>query len=175
MRVPIGAAVLGALLGFGGVARGEGTPAAAPSPSAPSPAVPAAPAAPAGPAAKPSPPPAPAKPVVETIDKNQVVAILGRPVFGAEKQQIGTLADVLVDGTGQPQAAVLDIGGFMGLGQRIIAVHWNLLHFTPSDQKAPITLSLTLDQIKAMPEYKGIENKPAPIVVRSDVKPTPAH
>ncbi len=112
---------------------------------------------------------------MEPIDKDQVVAILGRPVAGPEKQQIGTLADVLVDGTGQPQAAVLDIGGFMGLGARTIAVHWNLLHFTPADPKAPITLSLTLDQIKAMPEYKGIESKPAPVVVRSDVKPAPAH
>ena len=134
------------------------------------------------PAPKPAPPPSPkpaakpeAKPAVEAVDKDQVVAILGRPVTGPGKQQIGTLIDVLVDGTGQPQAAVLDIGGFMGVGSRSIAVHWNLLHFTPADPKAPITLTLSLDQIKAMPEYKGMENKPAPVVVRSDVKPAPAH
>lgn len=159
MRALIGAALLGALLGLGGAALAETAPAAPPAPEAKS-----------GP-----PPSTAATPAVEPVDKHQVVAILGRPVFGAEKQQIGTLADVLVDGTGQPQAAVLDIGGFMGLGQRTIAVHWNLLHFSPADQKAPITLSLTLDQIKAMPEYKGIDNKPAPVVVRSDAKPTPAH
>ncbi|MEO9188457.1 MAG: PRC-barrel domain-containing protein [Acetobacteraceae bacterium] len=129
-----------------------------------------APAPPAIPAPKLAP-----KPAVEPVDKDQVVAILGRPVTGPGKQQIGTLTDVLVDGTGQPQAGVLDIGGFMGVGARTIAVHWNLLHFSPADPKAPITLSLTLDQIKAVPEYKGIGNKPAPVVVRSDVKPAPAH
>lgn len=164
MRTLIGAATFAALMGLGGPALAETTPAAPPTRQASSQ------------AAKPEPPPSTtAKPAVEPIDKHQVVAILGRPVFGAEKQQIGTLGDVLVDGTGQPQAAILDIGGFMGLGQRTIAVHWNLLHFNPSDQKAPITLSLTLDQIKATPEYKGLDNKPAPVVVRSDVKPTPAH
>lgn len=164
--------MLGALLGLYGSALAETAPTAAASP----PPAPAATPAKPPPAAKPEPPASTtAKPAVEPIDKHQVVAILGRPVFGAEKQQIGTLADVLVDGTGQPQAAVLDIGGFMGLGQRTIAVHWNLLHFNPSNQKEPITLSLTLDQIKATPEYKGLENKPAPVVVRSDVKPAPAH
>ncbi|MEO8714282.1 MAG: PRC-barrel domain-containing protein [Acetobacteraceae bacterium] len=132
---------------------------------------------PAGaPPVAPAPVPKPAaKPAVEALDKDQALAILGRPVTGAEGQEIGRLTDVLVDGTGQPQAAVLDIGGFMGLGSRSIAVHWNLLHFTPTDPKAPIKLALSLDQIKAMPEYKGIENKPAPVVVRSDVKPAPAH
>ena len=133
-----------------------------------------APASTPAPTPAPTPKPAP-KPTVEAVDKDQVVAILGRPVTGPEKQQIGTLTDVLVDGTGQPQAAVLDIGGFMGLGSRSIAVHWNLLRFAPTDAKAPIMLTLTLDQIKAMPEYKGIDNKPAPVVVRSDVKPAPAH
>ena len=136
------------------------------------------PAPPEPPPAAPPPAPAPkpaAKPAVEAVDKDQALAILGRPVTGAGGQEIGRLTDVLVDGTGQPQAAVLDIGGFMGVGSRSIAVHWNLLHFTPTDPKAPIKLTLSLDQIKAMPEYKGIENKPAPVVVRSDVKPAPAH
>ena len=112
---------------------------------------------------------------VEPVDKDQVVAILGRAVNGPEGKLVGHLTDVLVDGTGQPQAAVLDIGGFMGVGTRSIAVHWKALHFAPSDPKAPITLDLTLDEIKATPEYKGLDEKPAPVVAPVAVNPAPAH
>ncbi len=73
--------------------------------------------APAPDAAQAKPPPAsPGPTTVEPVDKDQAVAILGRLVTGPEGKQIGRLTDVLVDGTGQPQAAVLDIGGFMGVG-----------------------------------------------------------
>lgn len=125
---------------------------------------------PAKPTAKP-----PAKTMVEPVDKDQVVAILGRTVTGPGGKEIGRLTDVLVDGTGQPQAAVLEIGGFLGVGMRSIAVHWTALHFTPADPKAPITLSLTLDEIKAAPEYKGLDNKPAPVIAAAPAKPVPAH
>jgi hypothetical protein len=116
----------------------------------------------------------PPKPVVEPVDKNQAVAILGRPVTGPGKQQIGRLIDVLVDGTGQPQAAVIDVGGFMGLGTRTIAVHWKALHFAPWDPANPISLDLSLDQIKAAPEYKGMST-PAPVVAPAPKTPVAAH
>lgn len=112
---------------------------------------------------------------MEPVDKDQVVAILGRPVSGPEGRLVGRLTDVLVDGTGQPQAAVLDIGGFMGVGMRSIAVHWKALHFAPSDPKNPITLDLSLDEIKATPEYKGLGDKPAPVVAPLAANPAPAH
>lgn len=155
-------------------ARADAPPAGAKTDAAAKPAAPA-PAAPKPPPSKPPPPKPQAKTTVEPVDKDQVVAILGRTVTGPKGQEVGRLTDVLVDGTGQPQAAVLDIGGFMGVGMRSIAVHWSALHFTPSNPKAPITLSLSLDEIKAAPEYKGLENKPAPVVAPVPAKPVPAH
>ena len=77
---------------------------------------------------------------------------------------IGRLVDVLVDATGTPEAAVIDVGGFMGVGARKIAVHWSTLHFAPGNPKQPITLDLTLDQLKAAPEYRN-PSKPAPVVL----------
>jgi hypothetical protein len=79
---------------------------------------------------------------------------------------------VLVDEQGQPQAAVIDFGGFMGVGNRKIAFEWGALHFVPADPKRAISLTLTPDQIKAAPEYKDIA-KPAPVVVSSPAAPAP--
>jgi hypothetical protein len=112
------------------------------------------------PAAKPKQPTAP----VTRVPADKVVAILGQPVIGPLGTVVGRLVDVLVGQAGVPQAAVIDFGGFMGVGSRKIAVHWNTLHFNPGDPKYPIVLDLLPEQIKAAPSYQG-ETKPAPVVV----------
>lgn len=101
---------------------------------------------------------------VQQVPTDQALAILGQKVADPDGKDIGRLVDVLVGDQGLPQAAVIDFGGFMGVGNRKIAVEWSALHFAPSDAKHPITLDLTQDQIKAAPEYNDV-TKPAPVVV----------
>ena len=84
-------------------------------------------------------------------------------VTDPEGKDIGRLVDVLVDANGQPQAAVIDFGGFMGVGNRKIAVHWSALHFNPGDAKRKVALDMTPDQIKSAPEFRN-PTKPAPVV-----------
>jgi hypothetical protein len=49
---------------------------------------------------------------------------------------MGRIVDVVVDRTGQVRAAVIDLGGFLGVGSRKIAVDWNALSFPPPGEKA---------------------------------------
>jgi hypothetical protein len=73
-------------------------------------------------------------------------------------QEIGRLVDVLVDVGGQPVAAVLDVGGFLGVGSRKVAVAWAALRFDSPEQtkdKFTVTLTLPADRIRAAPDYKG--------------------
>ena len=100
---------------------------------------------------------------VQHVPIDQALAILGQNVADPDGKDIGRIVDVLIGDQGQPQAAVIDFGGFMGVGNRKIAVEWSALHFAPGDPKHPITLDLTQDQIKAAPEYKV--TRPAPVVV----------
>lgn len=121
-------------------------------------------AAPAQPA-KLSPPAKPPKAAVVPVPRNEVVAVMGHLVVGRDGKEIGRLTEVLVDATGTPRAAVIDIGGFLGVGSRAIAVEWDALRFRPGSKKAAITLLMSLDAIKAMPAYKGLhDGKPAPVV-----------
>ena len=101
---------------------------------------------------------------VQQVPPEQAMAILGHKVADPEGKDIGRLVDVLVDDQGAPQAAVIDFGGFMGVGNRKLAVQWSTLHFAPADTKHPITLELTQNQIKTAPEYVDVA-KPASVVV----------
>jgi PRC-barrel domain len=105
----------------------------------------------APPAANPTTPPA----EMTVLAKHEVAGILGREVRSAADEDMGRVVDVLVDRTGQVRAAIIDFGGFLGVGSRKIAVDWNALHFPePSKPGERIALELTRDQVKAAPEYK---------------------
>jgi hypothetical protein len=109
--------------------------------------------------------------VVQSMAPDAAEAILGQRVIDTDGKDIGRLVDVLVDANGQPQAAVIDFGGFMGVGNRKIAVHWSALRFAPGDTKHKVTLEMTPDQIKAAPEFLN-PNKAAPVVTPTDTAPT---
>jgi len=74
---------------------------------------------------------------------------------GKPPETIGRVVDVLVDTDGHPVAAVLDFGGFLGVGNRKIAVTWSSLQFAPARDGLTITLVLDADSIRAAPDYKG--------------------
>jgi PRC-barrel domain len=81
--------------------------------------------------------------------------ILGRPVADVEGQNAGLLVDVIADATGAPIAGVIDVGGFLGVGTRRVAVAWTLLHFAPGPDGARIAMDLTIAAAAAAPAYQG--------------------
>jgi hypothetical protein len=111
---------------------------------------------PAPPAAakEPAPPPS-----VTVIGAREAHGVLGRDVRSPTDEDMGHIVDVIVDRAGVVRAAVIDFGGFLGVGSRKIVVDWNALHFgRVADKSDSITLELTKEQVNAAPEYK--EDKP---------------
>jgi hypothetical protein len=107
-------------------------------------------------------PPAAKPPSVTVIDTFDAKGILGRDVRSPASENMGRIADVIVDRAGQVRGAIIDFGGFLGVGSRKIVVDWAALHFwNVADKTASITLDLTREQVRAAPEYKD----DAPMVV----------
>ena len=97
----------------------------------------------------------PPPPSVTVIGAYDARGILGRDVKSAAAENMGRIVDVIVDRAGTVRGAVIDFGGFLGVGSRKIVVDWSALHFGQvTNKKESITLELTLEQVKAAPEYK---------------------
>lgn len=92
--------------------------------------------------------------ILRPISPDEAVSILGKKVHGPTGEDMGMVVDVLVDGEGKPLAALIDFGGFLGVGTRTIATDWQLLQFRPSDRTQPVLLSLGKEELRAAPEYK---------------------
>jgi hypothetical protein len=121
-------------------------------------------------AAQPDTTPSPSVTILET---QEVQGILGRDVRSLTDEDMGRIVDILVDGEGGVRAAIIDFGGFLGVGNRKIAVDWKALHFVPAAGKRySVVLELTRDQVKAAPEYK--EGKPTIVLGASgNLEPLP--
>ena len=114
-------------------------------------------AAPAAAPKQPAPPPS-----VTIIGAREAHGVLGRDVRSPADENMGHIVDVIVDRAGVVRAAVIDFGGFLGVGSRKIVVDWSALHFgRVANKDDSITLELTKDQVTAAPEYK----EDTPIVV----------
>jgi hypothetical protein len=102
------------------------------------------------------------EPTVTVFEHHEVQGILGKEVRSAD-EDMGRIVDVVVDQDGQVRAAIIDFGGFLGVGSRKIAVAWNALRFLPTAKKGEhIALELTRDQVRAAPEFK--EDKPVVVL-----------
>jgi PRC-barrel domain len=117
-------------------------------------------AAPAPPASAPPANPPGGTPAV-VLDDQEVSAILGKSVRSSASEDMGRIVDVIVSRDGQIRAAIIDFGGFLGIGTRKIAVDWRALNFAPAGKPGSISLELTRNQVRLAPEYKRGE----PVVV----------
>jgi hypothetical protein len=100
---------------------------------------------------------------LDYVSPDQVFRVLGKDVLSATAENMGRIVDVLFEYSGKPRAAIIDFGGFLGVGTRKIAIDWNALHFDLGEKKKVLVLDLGRDQLKAAPEYKE-SDKPIAIV-----------
>ncbi len=114
----------------------------------------------------------PGEAAATVIEKENVQAILGRQVLSSAGEDMGRVIDIVVDRNGQVRAAVIDFGGFLGVGNRKVAVDWATLRFAPTGSKDDrITLELTRDQVNAAPEYR--DGRSLVVVGAADSLPPP--
>jgi hypothetical protein len=117
-----------------------------------------------------APPDTPPGTPATVVDDREAGGILGKSVRSSAGEDMGKIIDVIVSRTGQVRAAVIDFGGFLGVGSRKVAVAWDALRFPGSGQLDPVTVELTRDQVRLAPEYLPGE----PIVVLGSPGASPA-
>jgi hypothetical protein len=105
---------------------------------------------------------APAQGVVLT----QTESVIGKEVVSATGERVGRIVDILADETGAVRAAVVDYGGFLGVGTRKIAVAWSDLRFGPGESSTSVATDLARENLSQAPEVK--EGRPVVAVSSHD-------
>lgn len=78
-----------------------------------------------------------------------------------DDEDIGTITDLVIDEDGQINAVVVGVGGFLGMGEKNVAIEWDSLELTKDDEGEDyvITVNASEDALEAAEEYSRNEDK----------------
>ncbi len=80
--------------------------------------------------------------------------LIGTSVYGPDNQTIGSIGDIALTPDGQVDAVIVDVGGFLGIGAKPVAVAMDNLQFMrDSGGSLTLTTQFTQDQLKNAPEF----------------------
>jgi len=81
-------------------------------------------------------------------------SVLGKRLVSASGENAGRIVDVIADATGQVRAAVVDYGGFLGIGTRKIAVAWSDLRFGSGGRSDAVATDLSREYLARAPQVR---------------------
>jgi sporulation protein YlmC with PRC-barrel domain len=80
-------------------------------------------------------------------------------VYDPSEEKIGEITDVLVDKDGKVGAFIVSVGGFLGVGEKHVAVPFNAVQGTQKNGKWWLTMNATKDALKSAAGYKYDKTK----------------
>lgn len=99
--------------------------------------------------------------LVTTQKPDQWVAsrFKGTDVMGADDQKIGTISDILFDKTGNIQAYVVSVGGFLGMGAKEVAIAPKSFETVAGQNGAPdkLKVAVTKDELTQAQNFARYE------------------
>jgi PRC-barrel domain len=85
----------------------------------------------------------------------------GSDVLGPDNARIGSVNDLLFDGTGKVIGVVVGVGGFLGIGAKNVAIDMSALNAVPADSadandptNVKVKVAWTKDQLKDAPDFQ---------------------
>jgi hypothetical protein len=102
-------------------------------------------------------------PVVEAVEKKSAAAfsgdvsakeLLSESVVNATNESIGDINDVLIGHGGKIAAVIVGVGGFLGMGEKDVALPYDQLTFSKDGNNNLIVgTSATKESLEDAPEY----------------------
>ena len=81
--------------------------------------------------------------------------LIGTNVKNNASETVGEINELILDKSGKVQAAVVGVGGFLGIGEHEVAVNFQQLHLAKdSSGKDAVTMDANKDTLKSAPEWK---------------------
>jgi len=112
-----------------------------------------------------------------TDKDNLATEIIGKQVYSStasDAEHIGDVNDLVIGENGQIAAVVIGVGGFLGIGEKNVAVNYSELQWVVAeDNTERFVLPTSKDALEAAPDFKAEDQTPPPNAAPADA-PAPA-
>ena len=79
-------------------------------------------------------------------------SIIGDKVFNREEEKLGSIKDIMIDlEAGKIEYIVIELGGFLGIGEKYFAIPYRLLKVDPKNQR--FILNQSKETLEAAPGF----------------------
>jgi len=119
---------------------------------------------------QPAPAEQPAAPVVKA-DGYLATNIIGESVYngtGDTAENVGDVNDIVLDKDGKTESVIVGVGGFLGIGERNVAVEFSKLSWAEANGDRWLVYPATREQLEALPEFDRRPYDPTPAPVAMD-------
>jgi sporulation protein YlmC with PRC-barrel domain len=80
--------------------------------------------------------------------------LIGSRVLNTANETVGDINEIILDKDGKVAAVVVGVGGFLGLGEREVAVNFNSIRMSrDNNNNLTLTMNATKDSLKAAPAW----------------------
>lgn len=89
---------------------------------------------------------------------------IGKQIYNAGDESIGKVNDLILEENGGIVAAVVGVGGFLGIGEKDVALPMSKVSMTRDAQNnndVRLTTTETAEALQSAPEFKTLEDKQA--------------
>ncbi|NSY38034.1 PRC-barrel domain-containing protein [Leisingera sp. ANG59] len=95
-------------------------------------------------------------PAMEPLGMNEVNAseLTGAPAYDAKDEHIGELSQVVVNTNGGVEAVIIDVGGFLGIGEKPVELTMGDIEIVQAANDVRVITHLTREQLEALPDYQ---------------------
>jgi hypothetical protein len=93
---------------------------------------------------------------IEVQDAAQFLAdeeVIGKEVVNVMDEEVGTIADLVMDQDQKLVGVVLSVGGFLGIADKWVAIPVEEIDFPTDDQPARLLVEVTEEQLKNAPDF----------------------
>lgn len=89
-------------------------------------------------------------------------------VYDPQDNKIGEIKDMLLDREGRVQAVIVSVGGFLGMGEKDVAVAFDAVQPTQRESRWWLTMNANKDQLRTAPGFRFDRSKQAWTVAARD-------
>lgn len=93
----------------------------------------------------------------QTPGEWRMATYIGSPIFNASGDKIGDVKDVLFDRSGKIRTVVIGVGGFLGLGEKRVAVPFEVVTYVDENDERRVVVPLSKEALQSAPAYKVSE------------------